>query len=84
MSETHRIGKVFFQLSGSVATMAEAFRRLGQAIEAFKPLLEAEASFLHRQDWWKRSDGPPEWIADASEPEWWNDGDEPPPWGCAA
>lgn len=73
-------GKLIFNLTVSTEAMAKfanAMRKAGEAIQRF-------GEYHHRQEWWMRSEGPPEFIADVNEPEWWEDGDEPPPWGCAA
>lgn len=77
MDDTVKVGKVVFKLSVSTAEFSEAMRRFSVAVKI-------AGQFIHRGNWWKRSDGPPDFIADANDPEWWQDGDEPPEWGCAA
>jgi hypothetical protein len=81
------IGKIGFSFevtASALERMAEGLRQASLAIEGFRPILERERLDLYRGDWWKRSKGPPDYIADLQEPEWWNTGDEPPEWGCAA
>lgn len=39
---------------------------------------------LEQADWWKRGEGPPEYVATYEPPEWWQRGDDlPPDFGCA-
>lgn len=37
-----------------------------------------------RQNWWKRSDGPPGYTAEMNDREWWQKGDDSPEHGTAA
>lgn len=72
--------KLVFSLTVSAAAMS----KFADGLRKAKAVIEKLAADHRRQDWWKRSEGPPDYIADANDPEWWQDGDEPPPWGCAA
>lgn len=70
--------------AAALEKMADALRQAKAAMDRLRPILERESLDLYRQDWWKRGEDQPGWIADLHEPEWWNSGDEPPEWGCAA
>ena len=87
MAEGRIIGGMFKitigKFSFSLQVHAEAMQRMADSLKRAGDILRNHAAECHRENWWKRSDQPPEWIAEVNEPEWWNDG-QPPDWGCAA
>jgi hypothetical protein len=81
------VGKLVININVSVECMrkfSDSIDQLSKAFSALRVDLLREKRDLYRQEWWKRGEGEPEYLADLPESEWWRDGDAPPDYECAA